>query len=44
MQIEKGRELPDLPKGVGDGTTGYESVGQVYRDPKNGKLILVGGQ
>lgn len=40
--IEKGRELPEIPQGIGDSGSGYESVGQVYRDPKTGKLILVG--
>lgn len=40
--IERGRELPQIPgNGVGGGE-GYESVGQVYRDPKTGKLILIG--
>ncbi len=40
--VEQGRELPNLPS-QGEATgAGYESVGQVYRDPKTGKLILVG--
>ncbi len=42
VRIEQGRELPDVPRGVGDGSAGFESVGQVYRDPKTGKLILIG--
>jgi len=42
QQIEKGRELPQVPQGVGQAGSGYESVGQVYRDPKTGKLILIG--
>ena len=40
--IEKGRELPELPTGIGQGGAGYEPVGQVYRDSKSGKLILIG--
>ena len=40
--IEKGQEIPELP-GQGEiGANGYQSVGQVYRDPKTGKLILIG--
>lgn len=42
MQIEKGRELPNVPQGAGQTGSGYEAVGQVYRDPKTGKLILIG--
>ncbi|MFA7553808.1 MAG: DUF2149 domain-containing protein [Spongiibacteraceae bacterium] len=39
--IERGRELPQIPgKGVSGGD-GFESVGQVYRDSKTGKLILI---
>lgn len=39
--IERGRELPKIPgKGVSGGE-GYEPVGQVYRDPATGKLILI---
>jgi hypothetical protein len=40
--VEKGRELPQLPGQGESGGEGYESVGQVYRDPKTGKLILIG--
>jgi hypothetical protein len=42
--ISLGKELSDVPTSmqqalkVGDG---YESVGQVYRDPATGKLILI---
>lgn len=40
--VERGQELPQLPdKGSAQGE-GYESVGKVYRDPKTGKLILIG--
>ena len=40
--IERGKELPQLPGDGNLGSEGYQSVGQVYRDPKTGKLILVG--
>lgn len=40
--VEKGRELPQLPNQAESGGNGYESVGEVYRDPKTGKLILIG--
>lgn len=40
--IERGQELPQLPDAGSAKGEGYESVGQVYRDPKTGKLILIG--
>ena len=40
--IKAGSELPKLPTEAQGGTDGLESVGQVYRDPKSGKLILIG--
>ena len=42
IEVEAGRELPEVPRGRGEAGTGYESVGQVYRDPETGKLILIG--
>ncbi|GGB79190.1 hypothetical protein GCM10011352_01040 [Marinobacterium zhoushanense] len=43
QQISEGRELPTLPKGMeGKAGQGFEAVGQVYRDPETGKLILIG--
>ncbi|MGK9063901.1 DUF2149 domain-containing protein [Stutzerimonas chloritidismutans] len=43
MTVERGRELPRLPDSLeGDTGKGLESVGQVYRDPETGKLILIG--
>lgn len=42
QQIDKGRELPEIPQGIGQDGSGFEAVGKVYRDPKTGKLILVG--
>lgn len=40
--VEKGRELPELPGQGKAGGNGYEAVGEVYRDPNTGKLILIG--
>lgn len=40
--IERGQELPQLPDVGSAQGEGYESVGRVYRDPKTGKLILIG--
>lgn len=42
--VTQGRELAEMPESLRgkDGGAGMEPVGQVYRDPKTGKLILVG--
>ena len=42
--LEQGRELAEMPEGMRGQSAGagMEPVGQVYRDPKTGKLILVG--
>ena len=44
-QVTTGKELVDTPKAlqnkVNGTSNGMESLGQVYRDPKTGKLILV---
>ena len=42
--VEKGRELPEMPEGLRGQTAGegMQPVGQVFKDPKTGKLILVG--
>jgi hypothetical protein len=42
--IEKGRELPEMPEGLRGQVAGegMQPVGQVFKDPKTGKLILVG--
>lgn len=39
--VEKGQEIPEMPSGIGQYGSGYESVGKVYRDSKTGKLILI---
>jgi hypothetical protein len=47
VDIRAGDELAEPPESVRqalDGKTeGMESLGQVYRDPQTGKLILIGG-
>ena len=42
--VEQGRELTEMPEGMRGQAAGagMEPVGQVYRDPQTGKLILVG--
>jgi len=43
--VTEGRELPQLPSGMeGAAGQGFEAVGQVYRDPETGRLILIGDQ
>ncbi|MEH6649530.1 MAG: DUF2149 domain-containing protein [Motiliproteus sp.] len=46
--VAEGRELVEAPKAIENmingQANGMESLGQVYRDPESGKLILVGGQ
>lgn len=42
--ITQGKELVDVPKEIQEkleGKEGYKSLGQVYKDPKTGKLILI---
>ncbi len=44
-EVSAGKELSEVPDSIADklqSGRGYESVGQVYRDPATGKLILVG--
>lgn len=42
--VQKGRELAELPEGLRgqQAGEGMQPVGQVFKDPKTGKLILVG--
>ena len=46
VDVRQGRELAEPPEALGQqlqgGTQGMESLGQVYRDPETGKLILIG--
>ena len=46
VQLQHSQELTDIPESLrkqlesGEGQ-GYQSMGQVYRDPQTGKLILI---
>ncbi len=45
VEVTTSEELVDLPKQMqqqGQSEQGMESVGTVYRDPRSGKLILIG--
>lgn len=47
VRLERSKELTDIPDSLRQQLenkegSGYESMGQVYRDPKTGKLILIG--
>jgi len=42
--IHSGKELAEVPKSVQQqmqSQQGYQAMGQVYKDPKTGKLILI---
>lgn len=39
--VNRGNELPRLPPGAGQAGSGFEPVGQVFRHPQTGKLILI---
>lgn len=41
-ELQAGKELPQLPQGLHGHGEGYEAVGQVFRDPRTGKLIMIG--
>ena len=39
--VEKGRPIERPAAGVTQAGSGYDRVGEVYRDPKTGKLVLI---
>lgn len=44
QSIQQGKELIEVPESLQKslkGTEGYQSMGQVYKDPETGKLILI---
>ncbi|MFB4202356.1 hypothetical protein KBTX_03659 [wastewater metagenome] len=41
-EVDRGHELAEPPAGVEGGGSGLQPVGEVYRDPETGKLIMVG--
>ncbi|PKL94650.1 MAG: hypothetical protein C0607_09000 [Azoarcus sp.] len=45
-EIRLGKELTTVPESIqreAEAGSGYEALGQVYRDPATGKLVLIGG-
>ena len=43
INVERGRELGDVPQIRQGGGAGYQEMGTVYQDPKTGKLIMIEG-
>jgi len=43
INVERGRELKEVPQMQQGGGSGYQEMGTVYRDPKTGKLIMIEG-
>lgn len=39
--VEKGRQIERPAAGVNQAGSGYDRVGEVFRDPKTGQLVLV---
>ena len=39
--VEKGQQIERPAAGVTQNGSGYERVGEVFRDPKTGKLVLI---
>jgi hypothetical protein len=39
--VEKGQEIARPAAGAAHAGSGYDRVGEVYRDPKTGKLVLI---
>ena len=39
--VDKGREIERPASGITQNNSGYDRVGEVFRDPKTGKLVLV---
>lgn len=41
QEVVQGREIQAPPISTQNLGSGYEAIGQVYRDPKSGKLLLI---
>jgi len=41
QEVNKGREIDAPAAGEQTAGNGYDAIGQVYRDPKTGKLFLI---
>lgn len=39
--VEKGRQIERPAAGVSQSGSGYDRVGEVFRDPKTGQLVLI---
>lgn len=39
--IEKGRQIERPANGITQAGSGYDRIGEVFRDPKTGKLVLI---
>jgi hypothetical protein len=39
--VEKGRQIARPAEGVTQDGSGYDPVGQVFRDPRTGQLVLI---
>ncbi len=39
--VDKGRQIERPASGIGQAGSGYDRVGEVFRDPQTGKLVLV---
>jgi hypothetical protein len=39
--VDKGRRIERPAAGVGQDGSGYDRVGEVFRDPKTGQLVLI---
>jgi hypothetical protein len=39
--VEKGRQIERPAEGVTQAGSGYDRVGEVFRDPKTGQLVLI---
>ncbi|SHG63146.1 DUF2149 domain-containing protein [Massilia sp. CF038] len=39
--VEKGQEITQPASGTAHNGNGYDRVGEVFRDPKTGKLVLI---
>lgn len=40
-EVHATEELPDLPEGVREQGSGFEPMGNVYRDPETGRMYLI---
>lgn len=43
VEIQQGKQLNNTPQTQSGKGSGYVQMGTVYKDPKTGKLIMVGG-